>query len=68
MRTIFFLFFVLLTQFTVSAQGVFERIYVQTDRTQYAAGETIYFKGYLLSDIDTIESANLFVELWEVSP
>lgn len=67
MRTIFFLFFVLLTQFTVSAQGVFERIYVQTDRTQYAAGETIYFKGYLLSDIDTIESANLFVELWDAA-
>lgn len=67
MRKFLFLCLVLLTGLVAFPQGVFERVYLQTDRTQYAAGETIYFKGFLLSDIDTIESANLFVELWDAA-
>ncbi|MBK6825438.1 MAG: hypothetical protein IPG86_00380 [Chitinophagaceae bacterium] len=67
MCKVIYLFIVLLSQQLVYSQGVFERIYLQTDRSQYAAGETIYFKGFLLSDIDTIESANLFVELWDAT-
>lgn len=67
MRRVIYMFFFLMTQQLVYSQGVFERVYLQTDRSQYAAGETIYFKGFLLSDIDTIESANLFVELWDAA-
>ncbi len=47
------------------SQGPAEKIYIQTDRNYYAAGETIYFKAYILSDQDTVESSSLFVELWD---
>lgn len=42
-----------------------EKIYLQTDRNQYTAGETIFFKGQVLTALDTIQSAVLFVELWD---
>ncbi len=47
------------------AQYPDERVYIQTDRAVYTAGETIFFKGTVFSDIDTIESSNFFVELWD---
>lgn len=47
----------------VQAQRTEERVYIQTDRNTYAAGETIYFKGYITAGYDSIHSTHLFVEL-----
>ncbi len=47
----------------VQAQSTDERIYIQTDRNTYVAGETIYFKGYITVGYDSIRSSHLFVEL-----
>lgn len=60
---ILFHFFTMLTAFPQG--GPDEKIYLQTDRPYYAAGETIFFKGYILTALDTIESSVLFVELWD---
>lgn len=49
------------------AQSVHEKIYLQTDRDFYKAGETIYFKGVVLSAMDSVISTALFVELWDDS-
>jgi len=51
--------------FFVFSQGPAEKIYLQTDRDYYVPGETISFNGFILTDIDTIYSTNLFVELWD---
>ncbi|MFZ9386250.1 MAG: hypothetical protein ACO25B_00085 [Chitinophagaceae bacterium] len=60
--------FVLLSIFFVCqavSQGTGEKVYVQTDRREYQAGETIYFKGFVFSAVDSIESTNFFIELWD---
>lgn len=44
-----------------------EKIHLQTDRDFYVPGETISFKVFVLTDLDTIYSSNLFVELWDDS-
>lgn len=49
------------------AQTVHEKIYLQTDRDFYKAGETIYFKGVVLSAMDSAISTALFVEIWDDS-
>ena len=49
------------------AQVSIERVYIQTDRSTYATGETIYFKGYITAGYDSILSTHLFVELWDSS-
>ena len=51
----------------VFSQGPAEKIYLQTDRDYYVPGETISFNGFVLSDIDSVSSRNLFVELWDDS-
>lgn len=63
----FFLLCLLFSCARLFSQGPAERIFVQTDRDYYAPGETISFKGYILSDIDSVSSRNLFVELWSDS-
>ncbi|HUR66908.1 MAG TPA: hypothetical protein VMZ03_11230, partial [Chitinophagaceae bacterium] len=44
-----------------------EKLYIQTDRNYYAKGETIHFKGYIMPGADTLESTNLFLELWDTT-
>ncbi len=61
------LFVLFFNQIHLYAQQSSERIFVQTDRDYYAPGETISFNGFILSDIDSVSSRNLFVELWSDS-
>jgi len=61
------LFILLFSQIHLYAQLSSEKIFVQTDRNYYAPGETISFNGFILSDIDSFSSRNLFVELWDDS-
>ncbi len=63
----FSLFSFLFSCFHLFSQVPSERIFVQTDRDFYAPGETISFNGFMLSDIDSVSSRNLFVELWDDS-
>ena len=52
-----------------SYQLFFEKVYLTTDRDYYAAGEDIWFKGYLVNAISnrfTYSSNNLYVDL--ISP
>lgn len=66
-QAIFPLFCLLFSHLHVFSQGSAERIFVQTDRDYYVPGETISFNGFVLSDIDSVSSRNLFVELWDDS-
>ncbi len=64
MRLLILLF--LFSHVVANAQGIDERVYVQTDRNYYSSGETIFFKGYIISGSNAeILSSNLFVELWD---
>jgi hypothetical protein len=60
------LFFYLGTLFVFS-QGPAEKIHLQTDRDYYVPGETVSFNAFVLADIDSVSSRNLFVELWDDS-
>ncbi|HRG26084.1 MAG TPA: hypothetical protein PLL23_16910, partial [Chitinophagaceae bacterium] len=66
-QAVFPLFCLLFIHSHVFSQGSAERIFVQTDRDYYMPGETISFNGFVLSDIDSVSSRNLFVELWDDS-
>lgn len=66
-KVFFFLFCLLFTQIHLFSQGTSERIFVQTDREYYVPGETISFNAFVLADIDSVSSRNLFVELWDDS-
>jgi hypothetical protein len=49
---------------TWSSQNPIEKLYLHTDRQNYYAGETIWFKGYFMSEfIPSLTSSTLFVEL-----
>jgi hypothetical protein len=48
-----------------NAQGLMERVYVQTDRDHYSPGETIHFVAYAITETDTIAGTDLFAELWD---
>lgn len=63
----FSLFCFLFSCFQLFSQAPAERIFIQTDRDYYAPGEMISFNGFILSDIDSVSSRNLFVELWDDS-
>lgn len=59
-------------------QGQFERfqttlspqkIFIHFDKEQYASGETIWLKGYLVNASDqtpVLDSANVYLELWNI--
>lgn len=66
-QAVFPIFCLLFIHSHVFSQGSAERIFVQTDRDYYVPGETISFNGFVLSDIDSVSSRNLFVELWDDS-
>lgn len=51
----------------LASTQVHEKIYLQTDRDLYRAGETIYFKGVVITDMDSVASTVLYVELWDDS-
>jgi hypothetical protein len=67
MNARFFLFGFLFIQIQLFSQVTSERLYVQTDREYYVPGETISFNAFVLADIDSVSSRNLFVELWDDS-
>ncbi len=47
-----------------SSQNRIEKLYLQTDREIYHAGETVWLKGYFMSEfIPSVSSSTLFVEL-----
>lgn len=52
---------------TLFAQVPPEKVYVQTDRDFYSGGETVYFKAFVLSQREQVESTNLFAELFDTS-
>ena len=66
-QTGLFLLCLVCSHLTLYCQVLNERIFVQTDRDYYVPGETISFNGFVLSDIDSVSSRNLFVELWDDS-
>lgn len=49
------------------AQVPAEKVYVQTDRSFYTGGETVYFKAFVLSQREQVESTNLFAELFDTA-
>lgn len=51
----------------IFAQVPAEKVYVQTDRDFYTGGETVYFKAFVLSLREQVESTNLFAELFDTS-
>ena len=49
--------------------GVFEKLYLMTDRPYYSAGETLYFSGYLVhATMLTRNSASNFIYVELISP
>ena len=47
-----------------STQNPTEKLYVHTDRESYYAGETIWLKGYFMSEfVPSVKSSSLYVEL-----
>ena len=49
--------------------GVFEKLYLMTDKPYYSAGETIFFSGYLVhATLLTRNSSSMFVYAELISP
>src|SRR5690606_5155441 len=47
-----------------SAKNPIEKLYVHTDREEYFSGQTIWLKGYFMSDfMPSLSSTSLYVEL-----
>jgi hypothetical protein len=68
-KTLAFLLLVFSTYIVPAQSGFklfFEKVYLHTDRSYYAAGEDMWFKAYLVnaqSNYSTTSSNNLYVEL-----
>ncbi|MFT3949108.1 MAG: hypothetical protein QM763_19240 [Agriterribacter sp.] len=63
------LFFIKCTTYgqELNNTSTLQNMYVQTDRSIYSPGETVWFKSYLSTFNDAVTGSNLFVELYDTA-